>query len=220
MNTIYEEQMQHMYAEAAVDDNNNLTIYAMGGFMPPTRKEWDKAGNLLYRRHLSKKEIEDYDVLRVLEDSYRLSLLIKMNDFLVVLRTTYCNIKKASSMSGLNRSVADDLRVRVPDFDRLWKEAHEDATDDLESAAFTRAVEGVTEDIFWRGEVVGVKTTYSDGLLSMMLQGRRPDKYKQRVSQELSGGDTPIKVNSDMSKDSIIAELERRGLPTSIYQNN
>jgi hypothetical protein len=56
--------------------------------------------------------------------------------------------------------------------------------DALEEEAFRRAVEGVNKDIFWQGGVCGTETVYSDSLLSMLLKGAKPDKYKDRVASE------------------------------------
>ena len=48
----------------------------------------------------------------------------------------------------------------------------------LESAAYTRGVKGVEEAVYFKGEVVGYKTVYSDGLLLAMLKARNP-AYRQ-----------------------------------------
>lgn len=45
----------------------------------------------------------------------------------------------------------------------------------LEEAALKRAVDGVDEDVYFKGEVVGQKKVYSDGLLSQMLKARIPE---------------------------------------------
>jgi hypothetical protein len=44
----------------------------------------------------------------------------------------------------------------------------------LESAAYQRAVVGVEVPVYQKGEIVGYKTEYSDGLLSQMLKARVP----------------------------------------------
>jgi hypothetical protein len=44
----------------------------------------------------------------------------------------------------------------------------------LESEAYRRAVLGVEEDIYFKGEVVGSRVVYSDGLLQTMLKARVP----------------------------------------------
>jgi hypothetical protein len=44
----------------------------------------------------------------------------------------------------------------------------------IESAAMERAIDGVEEDVYYQGEVVGQKKVYSDSLLSKLLVARVP----------------------------------------------
>ena len=44
----------------------------------------------------------------------------------------------------------------------------------LENAAYQRAVHGVEKGIYYKGELVGTETVYSDGLLQSMLKARVP----------------------------------------------
>lgn len=217
-----EKQWQHQYAEEMTDDEGALTIYALGGFVVSIESDVQALINNggLLRRGMTKAELGNFQVVARLENEYRMSLLVKMNSFLSVLQVTNCFVKKACNLSGLTRSQAEELRVKIPEFNRIWTEAYEDASDELENAAFTRAVHGVDEDVFWRGDVVGTKTVYSDSLLSMMLQGRKSDKYKQKISTEHTGDkNNPVAVvDITHDLDTIRAELERRGLPTSIFE--
>lgn len=43
--------------------------------------------------------------------------------------------------------------------------------------AFRRAVEGIGEDRFFKGDVVGRVTRYSDRLLMFLLKARRPERF-------------------------------------------
>lgn len=45
----------------------------------------------------------------------------------------------------------------------------------LVSAAIKRAVNGVEEDVYFKGLVVGQKTNYSDGLLTTLLKAKVPE---------------------------------------------
>jgi hypothetical protein len=67
----------------------------------------------------------------------------------------------------------DDAKVN----ERLL-EAERVGTQGLVSAAIQRAVAGVDEDVYYRGEVVGVKTNYSDGLLQTLLKAKVPEFAK------------------------------------------
>lgn len=53
----------------------------------------------------------------------------------------------------------------------------------IESEAIRRAVKGVEEDIYYQGEVVGSKTNYSDGLMSLILKKRLRDTYGDEPAQ-------------------------------------
>lgn len=142
-------------------------------------------------------------VMALAENEYRLALVLKMADFLQTLGETGCSVRQACKRSGINRMLADSLRVRVPAFQAAWDEVFEEVTDSLEEAGLKRAVDGVEEDVYFQGMKVGKKRVYSDSLLAMMLQGRRPGVYKQRSAQELTGKDgAPIAtLSANVSSD-------------------
>ena len=224
MDGFEKKQRDHHYAEMSIDDDNNLTIWALGGFVPDDPKE---AEEFLKVCPAYKPTFAPYgkpagikSVIKQ-ENEFRLGLVSRMNDFLKILRETRCSVRRAAKVSGLNRMLADAMRRRVPTFDQLWQEIYMDATDELEDAAFTRAVDGVTKGVYWQGDLVAEERQYSDALLSMMLQGRKSEVYKNRTATELSGDpNAPIKYDTttrEMTKDEIIAELARRGLPTSVF---
>jgi hypothetical protein len=64
----------------------------------------------------------------------------------------------------------------------------------LESAAIQRAVHGVEEDVFYKGEVCGTKTNYSDTLLSKLLEARVPAFKKGEQSTNTFNGPTQINI--------------------------
>jgi hypothetical protein len=138
------------------------------------------------------------------ENEYRLVLVLKMADFLDALGSTGCSVRQACKRSGINRTLADSLRIRVPAFTEAWDQVFEEVTDSLEEAGLKRAVDGVEEDVYFQGMKVGKKRVYSDSLLAMMLQGRRPGVYKQRTAAELTGKDgapiAQITANMDASE--------------------
>lgn len=47
----------------------------------------------------------------------------------------------------------------------------------LESAAVRRAVHGVEKAVYFKGEVCGTETVYSDGLLQTLLKAKLPQAY-------------------------------------------
>lgn len=71
-------------------------------------------------------------------------------------------------------------------------EAERVGTQGLVSAAIERAVKGVDEDVYYKGEVVGQKTNYSDGLLQTLLKAKVPEFAKDADG---SPGGTHVTVN-------------------------
>lgn len=95
--------------------------------------------------------------------------------------------------------------------DDTYREAFEAAEiragDRLEEEARRRAVEGVRRTVWYQGVPVGEETVYSDTMMAMMLNGAKAEKYRQRVSQEVSGpGGKPIQTQQVEATD---AELDK-----------
>ncbi len=53
--------------------------------------------------------------------------------------------------------------------------------------AVRRAVEGTEKPVYQQGRLVGHVQEYSDTLLIFLLKGRRPEKYGEKLRQEISG---------------------------------
>ena len=219
---IIEKQWEHCHAQEAVDGDGHITVWALGSFVPD-----DEEQARLFLQ-VSKPYKGSFgppgsnpkmtSIIRQ-ENEFRMSLVIKMNAFLDILRSTGCSVRRAVKTSGLGRMQSESLRTRVPAFHELWTEAFEEVTDKLEEEGLRRAIDGVDEPVWYQGMEVGSKRVYSDSLLSMMLQGRRPEIYKQRVAQEMSGpGGGPIEMQNmtDEQLDSFIktklAECQLNGL--------
>jgi len=80
-----------------------------------------------------------------------------------------------------------------------FEEAKVAASDALIKEARRRAVQGVEEPVFYKGELVQTIRKYSDTLLIFLLKGALPEVYRERY--EISGGDKPIKVKSDPGRE-------------------
>ncbi len=81
-----------------------------------------------------------------------------------------------------------EIRKRDPEFRKAWAAAIELGIDALEDEAVRRAREGVDEPVFHRGSKCGNIRRYSDTLLMFILKAARPEKYKDRAANEISGG--------------------------------
>lgn len=86
------------------------------------------------------------------------------------------NVRDACRAAGIGRSTAYEWRQDIT-FAGAWDAALEEAADALEGEARRRAVEGVEEPIYHRGEVVGHVQRYSDTLLIFLLKGLRPERF-------------------------------------------
>lgn len=99
----------------------------------------------------------------------------------------------------VSRRVVLNWRTREPEFAQRFLEAHEEASEALETEARRRAKDGWDEPVFYEGEIVGSKRKYSDTLLIFLMKGNLPEKYKERF--EHSGDvDHPVSVELDLTK--------------------
>jgi hypothetical protein len=96
------------------------------------------------------------------------------------------------SLMFVDRWRRDDLEVN----ERL-AEAERVGAQGLISEATRRAVRGIEEDIYYKGEVVGQKTLYSDGLLSKLLEANIPKFSK---SQDAANVNVNVNVANIMPR--------------------
>lgn len=126
--------------------------------------------------------------------------------FLEALKEGY-SVSHASARVGWDRSTLYKNRQRDSEFAAAWDEAIEAGTDKLEDEARRRAVEGVNKPVIYKGEITESYREYSDTLLMFLLNGRRPERFRQRASIEHTGkGGGPIE---HLSVDAIDAEIAR-----------
>src|SRR6267142_3657277 len=104
--------------------------------------------------------------------------------FIENLRLTGGNISKACEASNVSRPTAYTYRNTVPMFREAWDEALEASIEQLEQEARRRALEGVNEPVFYKGDVCGVIRKYSDTLAIFLLQAHRPEKYRDNFHNE------------------------------------
>lgn len=81
-----------------------------------------------------------------------------------------------------------------PDAAKLVEEAQRVGWMGLESEAVRRAVKGVEEDVFYKGEVVGIKINYSDTLLAKVMEARIPAYKKGEGGNTTYNGPTQINI--------------------------
>ena len=99
------------------------------------------------------------------------------------------------------------MRRRSEDFAAQWDNALEEGTDLLEAEARRRAVTGIDKPVYYKGEVVGSITKYSDRLLMFLLRAHRPQKFRDGGKVEQTGA-TDVGVDRDREK-AILEKLDR-----------
>lgn len=112
--------------------------------------------------------------------------------FLLILSETG-NVTAAAANCGVARQSLYAARDADPAFAAAWAAAYELGTDAMEDEAIRRATQGYDKPVFYQGVECGKVREYSDVLLIFQLKGRRPDKYRERTSTELSApGGGPV----------------------------
>jgi hypothetical protein len=85
--------------------------------------------------------------------------------------TAACERADIPRRSVYNRRRADQA------FRERWDEALDMAADMLEAEADRRGRDGWSEDVYYRGQVVGTRRRYSDRMLIFRLRALRPELY-------------------------------------------
>jgi transposase-like protein len=126
--------------------------------------------------------------------------------FLAALATAGGNVSRACEAVDISRFTAYSWRDDDPHFAAEWERAKEAGVDALEDEARRRAFEGTAKPVFHQGVQCGTIQEYSDTLTIFLLKGARPEKYRERVSTELTGkdgGPVQIKRAADMTDDEL-----------------
>lgn len=104
------------------------------------------------------------------------------------------NETQSLMISGLSRKQMLSYCEQWPELEDKRREAVREVVDKLRDAAWTRAVDGVVQPVFQRGQNLGMQTQYSDQLLKLLLQSEDPNKFADR--RQISGPDGgPIEFN-------------------------
>jgi hypothetical protein len=96
---------------------------------------------------------------------------------------------QAAAAAGISGETARLHRKTDKAFDEACKEAFGAFQDKLEQEIYRRAVDGVDEPVFQKGQLVGKKRVYSDGLMQMLVKRFIPEyRDKQQVDMNVKGG--------------------------------
>ena len=91
-------------------------------------------------------------------------------------------VTHAASAAEIGRSTHYEWIKTDERYAGAYEDAKEAAGDSLEAEARRRAVLGVSEPVYYKGEVVGHVQKYSDTLLIFLLKGAKPEKYRDSVN--------------------------------------
>ena len=106
--------------------------------------------------------------------------------FMAILKRT-ANVSLACRALKLSRVAAYERREKDPEFAAEWDNAIAEAIDHLEGEAFRRAFKGCRKPVFQGGALVGHVKEYSDTLMTVLLKGHKPDRYREKVDNIHSG---------------------------------
>ncbi len=108
-------------------------------------------------------------------------------------------VTHAAKLANIGRQTHYDWLRKDEEYQAAFAEAEVAATDALVAEARRRAIQGVEEPIFYKGELVQTIRKYSDTLLIFLMKGALPEVYRERY--EISGGDKAIRVKSDPGRE-------------------
>lgn len=118
-------------------------------------------------------------------------------------------IQAAADVTEINRATHYTWLADDPDYAQAFDAAGEIAVERLEQEARRRAVDGVDEPVFYKGDQVASVRKYSDTLLIFLLKAARPERYRERfdVTTRVVTVDA---VDAEIAK--LESELERRAV--------
>ena len=149
------------------------------------------------------KEVKDYFQREELALTPALTAELKM-----VFCRAYAQrgiIREGTTAAGVSRRTYTRWRKEDEHFNEQCNEAEQMAVDVLESEAHRRAVDGFDRPVIYQGEITETYTDYSDSLLTMLMRGNKPDKYKERTEHSGSVG-RPMTLDAE-DKEDVVASI-------------
>jgi hypothetical protein len=130
-------------------------------FYPLTQDQLEQAGQETSRTH------------RTRHDGWTIE---RQKNFIERLAAT-ASVTDAARYVGMSRQSARDLYNRSPQFRAAWDEAVKASVGVLAETAFDRAVNGVQEQVWYKGRMVGFREKHDNRLLMFLLRVRDPLNY-------------------------------------------
>ena len=114
----------------------------------------------------------------------------KKRKVLEYMRTTGGNQAAAAAKVGVSPATINYHAKNDPAFKEALLMAKLEAMHDVEEQITKRGIEGVDEDVYFKGEVVGQKKVYSDTLLMERARALDPTKYGKKTSMDINANVT------------------------------
>lgn len=100
-------------------------------------------------------------------------------------------VSTACKNIGISRPTAYNWREEQPAFRTAWDKALKVGMSRLEDEGVRRAADGVKRAVYYKGDVVGHETLYSDTLLAFML-GAHDEKYRKARVEHTGADGRPL----------------------------
>lgn len=139
-------------------------------------------------------------------------------------------VKYACKKAGISRLVFYYNYQSDQEFRRLTDDAFVLGAVNIEDEAKIRAIEGVEEEVYFKGEMVGTVRKFSDFLLTFLLKGNFPYKYGNAQTEDIASnvlGQPKIKIAAavkntdpkDINYAALTDEQLREMIAASIHAN-
>lgn len=119
--------------------------------------------------------------------------LLRARETFIIALAGGASITRSCEAASIGRTTAYEWRDADPAFKALWEEALEAGNDLLEDEARRRAVHGVDKPVVAMGKIarnddgsVLMIREYSDTLLALLLKAKKPNEYRERLTQDLN----------------------------------
>ena len=112
-------------------------------------------------------------------------------------------VSKAAETAKISRSVVYRERTTDHEFKEAWDHAKEIATDRLANIAHQRAIDGIEEIRYFKGEPIGTVRRYSDQLLMFLLRAYRPSVFGANQQKNFESKDN----NNDQARQSLVTKM-------------
>ena len=120
------------------------------------------------------------------------------------------SVTGSCARAGIPKRTMYDWRAADEEFKAAWDEALDSGSDILEDEAFRRAHDGVEEPVVAQGKVIFTVRKYSDTLMVTLLKARRPEKFRERLEQKLTGDkENPVAIEDVSARELIASRVAR-----------